>query len=129
MTSPTSGKEVVLVVEDDATVRRAVCRILQLHGYEVLQANNGEEALRTIPQQPKPVDLVITDVVMPQMEGTKLVSLLRTSYPAMRVLFMSGYSADYLQMRGAAEDAAFMPKPFTFDGLARRVREVLDGAS
>lgn len=121
------GTEVVLVVEDEPIVRSAACRILQLHGYRVLQATNGDEAIRAMQESDPSVDLVITDVVMPGMQGTALVTFLRTSYPRTRVLFMSGYNPDYLEVRMAADNAPFLSKPFTYDGLAQRVRQVLDG--
>jgi two-component system cell cycle sensor histidine kinase/response regulator CckA len=126
MNSAMVGTEMVLVVEDEPIVRKAACRILQLHGYRVLEATNGEEAIVAMQASDTPVDLVITDVVMPGMEGTTLVSYLRTSHPRTRVLYMSGYNPEYLQVR-AAPDEAFLAKPFTFEGLAQRVREVLDG--
>lgn len=119
--------EVVLVVEDETVVRTAASRILRLQGYFVLEAENGEHALRVMHDYHAPVHLLITDVVMPEMEGTQLVALLRSWYPQMRVLFMSGYKPEYLNLHADVEDGCgFIAKPFTFEGLAHRVREVLD---
>jgi two-component system, cell cycle sensor histidine kinase and response regulator CckA len=126
MTENANG-EVVLVVEDERVVRSAVCRILRLQGYHVLEAEHGEDALRVMHEYHAPVHLLITDVVMPEMEGRELVALLRSWYPQMRVLFMSGYKPEYLNIQPDADDgSAFLAKPFTFDGLAVHVRQVLD---
>lgn len=117
----------MLVVEDENVVRSAVCRILRLQGYQTLEAANGEDALRVMHDYHAPVHLLITDVVMPEMEGRELVALLRSWYPRMRVLFMSGYKPEYLNIEPDLEDGrAFLAKPFTFDGLAQQVRRVLD---
>ena len=122
MTQDTSS-EVVLVVEDELVVRTAVCRILRLQGYHVLEAENGEDALRVMHEYHAPVHLLLTDVVMPEMEGRELVALLRSWYPQMRVLFMSGYKAEYLNIEPDADDGrAFLAKPFTFESLAQQVR-------
>lgn len=126
MTQEARG-EVVLVVEDERVVRSAVCRILALQGYHVLEAENGEDALKVMHAYGAPVHLLLTDVVMPEMEGTKLVAFLRSRHPQMRVIFMSGYNPQYLQLHPDMEDGiAFLAKPFTFEGLTQRVREVLD---
>lgn len=120
-------REVVLVVEDEQVVRSAVCRILRLQGYQVLEAENGEDALRVMHEYHAPVHLLLTDVVMPEMEGRELVALLRSWYPQMRVLFMSGYKAEYLNIEPDAEDGqAFLAKPFTFESLAQQVRALID---
>jgi two-component system cell cycle sensor histidine kinase/response regulator CckA len=119
--------EVVLVVEDERVVRSAVSRILRLQGYRVLEAENGEHALKVMHDYHAPVDLLITDVVMPEMEGRELVALLRSWYPQMRVLFMSGYKREYLNIEPDEDDGvAFLAKPFTFESLAQQVRQVLD---
>jgi len=119
--------EVVLVVEDEVIVRAPVCRMLRHLGYFVLEANNGEDALLVMQEYHSPIHLVITDVMMPEMDGPALIAMLRDWYPQMRVLFISGYSAEHLTAQGGmVHGAAFLPKPFTMDALARRVREVLD---
>lgn len=121
------GSEVLLVVEDEPAVRAPICRTLRRLGYLVLEANNGEHALRVMQEHHAPVHLVITDVMMPEMRGTELVDLLRDWYPQMRVLFISGYSSQYLEARGGRVDGgSFLAKPFSLEVLARRVRELLD---
>jgi len=131
--SATSGdgemvpSEVVLVVEDEPAVRAPICRQLRNLGYFVLEANNGEDALLVMQEYHSPIHLVITDVMMPEMNGAELVSMLRDWYPHMRVLFISGYSAQYLEARGGTvQGSAFMAKPFSLDDLSHRVREMLD---
>ena len=119
--------EVVLVVEDEPIVRAPICRILRNLGYFVLEANNGEDALIVMQDYHSPIHLVITDVMMPEMDGTQLVSLLRDWYPQMKVLFISGYSTEYLEAQGGmVNGAAFLAKPFSSDSLGQRVRETLD---
>lgn len=123
----TNAAEVVLVVEDEPSVRAPMCRMLREQGYLVLEAGNGEEALRVMQEHHAPIHLVITDVMMPEMDGAELVSLLRDWYPGMRVLFISGYSKQFLEARGdTVEGSAFMAKPFSLVAMARRVRELLD---
>ena len=119
--------EVILVVEDEPSVRAPMCRMLREQGYLVLEAGNGEHALRVMQEHHAPIHLVITDVMMPEMDGAELVSLLRDWYPGMRVLFISGYSKQFLEARGdTVEGSAFLAKPFSLDAMARRVRELLD---
>ena len=119
--------EVILVVEDEPSVRAPMCRMLREQGYLVLEAANGEHALRVMQEHHAPIHLVITDVMMPDMDVSALVSLLRDWYPAMRVLFISGYSKQFLEARGdTVEGSAFLAKPFSLDSMARRVRELLD---
>jgi two-component system, cell cycle sensor histidine kinase and response regulator CckA len=104
-----------------------VREILQLTGYLVLEAGSGEEALRICAGQDGPIHLLFTDVMMPGMSGPEVVQRLARIRPAMRVLYMSGYSDDALIRRGAIEQgAAFLQKPFTPEALAHKVRAVLD---
>ena len=122
-----NAAEVILVVEDEPSVRAPMCRMLREQGYLVLEAANGEHALRVMQEHHAPIHLVITDVMMPEMDGAELVSLLRDWYPGMRVLFISGYSKQFLEARGdTVEGSAFLAKPFALDAMARRVRELLD---
>jgi PAS domain S-box-containing protein len=121
------GWESVLVVEDDPAIRSHTSRALQGRGYSVLEAESGREALRLAEEYDGPIDLVITDIVMPEMSGRKLAESLRAVHPAARVLFMSGFTMDEVVRQGLVDaDAKFIEKPFTSDYLARKVREVLD---
>ena len=121
------GTERVLLVEDDPTVRRFVVRVLAEHGYDVLEARSAEEALLLDRQVEVPVDLLLADVVMPGLNGAELAAQLGANRPDMRVLFMSGYSDQSLQARGAAgRGILLIAKPFGPDELASAVREVLD---
>ena len=122
------GAERILLVEDEPGVRKLACRVLRRCGYEVLEASSGEDATRICAQRSgADIDLLLTDVVMPGMNGAELAHMLATSHPEMRVLYMSGYAEDRLiEQTGLAAGVPFMPKPFTPDSLARKVREVLD---
>jgi two-component system, cell cycle sensor histidine kinase and response regulator CckA len=121
------GSETLLLVEDEATVRSSVRRLLEWHGYRVVEAGNGSEALRIYEDNPQAIDLVLTDLVMPEMGGHELVEQLRVRNPALRVVFMSGYTERAVINNGSMPPGtAFVEKPFTVDTLMRRLREVLD---
>jgi CheY-like chemotaxis protein len=121
------GCEIVLVVEDQADVRQFVCRTLERLGYEVLVAENAGEALLICEQHEGPIDLLLTDVVMPRMSGPQLVARLSTVRPGLKTLFISGYPEDTLVNSGALEGSiALVNKPFTPGEIGRRVRQVLD---
>jgi two-component system cell cycle sensor histidine kinase/response regulator CckA len=126
--SELAGGEVVLVVEDEPSVRSPVCRMLRNLGYYVLEATNGKQALEVMEQHHAPVHLVISDVMMPEMDGAELVDLLRGWYPRMGVLFISGVSPDVLDAQRATtvRNSAFLPKPFSMQVLAKMVRGILD---
>jgi two-component system cell cycle sensor histidine kinase/response regulator CckA len=124
---PAVPAEVVLVVEDEAIVRAPICRMLRTLGYFVLEANNGEDALLVMQEYHSPIHLVVTDVMMPEMDGPSLVAMLRDWYPRMKVLYISGYSNEYIEARGGqVNGSAFLPKPFSLQTLSGRVREILD---
>jgi two-component system cell cycle sensor histidine kinase/response regulator CckA len=124
------GAETILLVEDDQAVRMVARRILACWGYTVLEAVTGAEALLIVERQGSEIDLVLTDMVMPEMSGPELASVLRERHPALRVLFMSGYSRNVLQQKRVfGAGSAYLEKPFTPEGLAAKVREVLDGGS
>lgn len=120
------GKETVLLVEDEPLVRRLASRVLGGLGYTVLEAANGEEALR-LARAGEAFDLLLTDVVMPGMGGQELAQAARAMRPDARVLFMSGYTDDAVVRRGLSERSIdFLQKPFTPSALAMKVRHVLD---
>src|SRR5262249_17488713 len=101
--------------------------ILGRLGYDVLEARNAGEALSLCEHHPRPIHLLLTDVVMPQMSGRELAERAASRRPAMRVLFMSGYTEDAILKHGILDEGlAFLQKPLVPDRLARRVREVLD---
>jgi two-component system cell cycle sensor histidine kinase/response regulator CckA len=125
---PAGGHETVLLVEDEEGVRRTVHSTLERRGYHVLVAGGGPEALEIARAHQGPIDLLISDVVMPQMNGRELAKVLTLERPQMAVMFISGYPGDTLQTKGAlSAQAAFLPKPFTPLALSTRVREILDG--
>jgi PAS domain S-box-containing protein len=123
-----AGEETLLVVEDEESVRRLAVLALREHGYRVLEAANGAEALRTLGTFDDDIDLVVTDVVMPVMGGRQLVEALKPLRPDARVLYVSGYTDDAVIRHGVQRaDVAFLQKPYTPQELAEKVRRVLDG--
>jgi PAS domain S-box-containing protein len=120
------GTETVLLVEDELQVRGLAAGVLREQGYTVLEANNGEEALRLYVESEQTIHLLITDVIMPRMGGRELARRLCASRPEMRVLYISGYTEDPAFQRGGLGGTAFLPKPFTPSELAQRAREVLE---
>jgi signal transduction histidine kinase/CheY-like chemotaxis protein len=125
---PSGNGEVVLVVEDEADVRRMAERILSKGGYSVIGTSGGEEALEVCRDSDQPVDLLLTDVIMPGMLGTELVEQIRPIRPDLGVVFMSGYSHEVLAPEALAEEngTAFIEKPFNAGELLHVVRGVLD---
>jgi two-component system cell cycle sensor histidine kinase/response regulator CckA len=122
-----SGSETVLLAEDDEAIRTLGARVLGSLGYNVLVARTGGEALRIVAEYAGPIDLIATDVVMPEMNGSQLVERVLEARPDIRVLFMSGYTDDEVMRRGVIDgQTAFLQKPFTPDLLAHKVRQVLD---
>jgi two-component system cell cycle sensor histidine kinase/response regulator CckA len=121
--------ETVLVVEDEEAVRSVVSRLLESEGYKVLQAEAGGEALDLVERSGGSVDLVITDVAMPNMNGRELAARLKTLRPQLPVLFISGYTDDDMVRRGLIEPhSPFLSKPFSPEALAAKVRLLLDRA-
>jgi CheY-like chemotaxis protein len=126
---PLQGSETILLVEDEEAVRKLARTILQKYGYKVLEAPNGEEAIRIVQgQNGNPIHLMVTDVVMPRMSGRQLADRLASLWPGMKILYMSGYTDNAIVHHGVLEPGiAYIQKPFTPDGLASKVREILDG--
>ena len=125
--TPRPGTETVLLVEDETEVRRLVERLLRMQGYTVLSAASPAEAIAAARASGK-IELLVTDVIMPGMNGREMAAVLASERPRMRVLYMSGYTDAAIAQQGILPPGtAFLSKPFTPDVLARKVREVLDG--
>jgi CheY-like chemotaxis protein len=121
------GTETILVLEDEPRVRKLICEVLLGRGYHVLEAVRGEEAIRKATDFGGTIHLLLTDVVMPEMSGPQAVEQIRAVYPAIKVLYVSGYTDEAILHHGIqATDQAFLQKPFLPDTLARKVREVLN---
>lgn len=121
------GSETILLVEDNAEVRQVATRILRRNGYRVLEAVNGADALRVYESEPASVDLVVTDIVMPEMGGAELAERIREVQPDARFLFTSGYTEDAVMRQSfLTAGEAFIEKPFTPASLAQKARETLD---
>jgi PAS domain S-box-containing protein len=123
------GSETVLLVEDHDEVRKLTRTILEAYGYYVLEAANGSEALVVEKGHASEIDLLLTDVILPGMNGKSLSERLQVLRPKLKVLFTSGYPAEVIARRGVLErDVAYLPKPFSPEALASKVREVLSDA-
>jgi len=121
------GSETVLVAEDEGLVRGIATRMLRELGYTVLEAANGIEALRVALAHGQRIDFLLTDVIMPEMNGKALAEHLSVPWPGLKVLFISGYTAEAIAGQGILEEGRpFLQKPFSPEALARKVREVLD---
>ena len=121
-----SGIGNVLLVEDEEAVRAFGSRALRNKGYNVLEANSGEQALEVLRDSAEQIDLLITDVVMPKVDGPTLVKTVRESHPDLKVIFISGYTEDnFRQKLGEDEGIHFLPKPFSLKQLAAKVKEVM----
>ena len=126
---PKKGSETILLAEDAEVLRRLLREILVQHGYTVLLAGNGAEALQRSREHTGPIHLLVTDMVMPQMSGRELASRLLPQRPETKILYMSGYTEEAIATHGVLDaGTAFLEKPFSPDSLARKVREILDAA-
>ena len=122
----TQCRPIVLIVEDEAGVRRLAQRVLEKSGYKILTAEHGAQALEVIANMPHPPDLVLSDVVMPHMGGKELAMRLKTTAPGLPVLFMSGYANEDMRIDELLEESTFLPKPFTPAALSEKVRRLLE---
>ncbi len=121
------GNETILLVEDDEAVRTLARRVLQQYGYKVLTAGRPGEAIQLYQQHADAIALLISDVIMPEMNGRQLAETLQADQPRLRVLYISGYTDDQIAQHGILQPGLdLLEKPFTSDKLARRVREILD---
>ena len=127
ITSVLGGGETILVVEDEMGIRDLLNETLKKRGYTILLATNGEEAIRYGEKHQGTIDLLLTDVIMPKMNGKDVATKLRLSRPEMKVIYMSGYTKNTIANRGVLDEGLnFLEKPFTPTAAAKRVREVLD---
>jgi PAS domain S-box-containing protein len=121
------GSEAILIVEDDQMVRKMVCQVLRMYGYQVVEAASAGDALRACDAFQGPLSLMVTDIVMPQVSGQELAARVAPRRPEMRVLYISGYNDDAVVRHGVFNNTtSFLQKPFTPSVLAKKVREVLD---
>jgi two-component system, cell cycle sensor histidine kinase and response regulator CckA len=121
------GTETILLVEDEVGVRNLAYFVLQTQGYNVQAASDGKAALRMVGSHKGPVHLLVTDVVMPVMNGREMAEELHLRYPQMKVLFTSGYTDDAVVRHGVLQaEVAFLQKPYSPQALARKVRQVLN---
>jgi len=128
--APEKGVETILLVEDETVVRQLVAEILESHGYSVLSAGDGPSALELLRRHGDPVELLVTDVVMPGMSGPEVAKAVTSMRPGMQVLYISGYTDSAIGHHGVLEPGiAFLQKPFSADDLVRKVRSVLDGVT
>ena len=121
------GNEMILIVEDEEKVRKLAGKILERQGYRILEASQGDDALRISERHGGPIDLILVDVIMPGMSCSELAKHLKSPHPKMKVLYMSGYTDNAIVRHEVLEKGVnYIQKPFTMEGLARKVREVLD---
>ena len=117
----------ILLVEDDPPIRRLMRRMLEGRGYQLLEASNGMDGIKIAADYDQPIHLLVTDVVMPHASGFDLAQDLRASHPETKVLYLSGYAADSVAVRGGLKESgqAFLSKPFTKEELLQKIRDVL----
>jgi len=122
-----SGNETILLTEDEESIREFVLDILEEYGYKILEAEDGEKALELAKSYPQHIDLLLSDVVMPTMNGQQLAEALKDCHPETKVMFMSGYTEDTAIQKGILElKTGFLQKPFTANDLITKVRKILD---
>jgi DNA-binding NtrC family response regulator len=122
-----TGNETIMVVEDDHHVRKTAVKILELKGYRVVSASDGSECLKMMENMGRSIDLLMTDVIMPDMNGKELYLKIVDKFPGMKVIYMSGYTNDIIAHHGVlTEGVHFIQKPFSMADIASLVRRVLD---
>jgi two-component system, cell cycle sensor histidine kinase and response regulator CckA len=121
----TSAAGCVLVVDDETAVRRFAARVLEREGFSVLEAEHGADALELLATHAAMVEVVVSDIVMPHLNGVELMERLATSYPDLPVILMSGYATAALADLGIASPCSVIPKPFASDRLLEEVRRCL----
>ncbi|HEX8947905.1 MAG TPA: ATP-binding protein [Dissulfurispiraceae bacterium] len=127
-TSMPCGRETVMIVDDDATVRKLMVDILEPLGYTIIEASNGREAEKIIGNFHGAIDILVTDVIMPEMNGKELAEIFQAKRPGKKVLFISGYTRDAISHQGMIDEKVLLlDKPITPHKLARKIREALDG--
>ena len=120
------GRETILVVEDESTILQLARMMLERLGYKVITASTPEEAIRIATEFQDEIDLLVTDVVMPGMNGSELATYLLSIYPNLKNLFMSGYTSKVIARHGVVDpDGHFIQKPFTHQDLAAKVHDIL----
>jgi len=125
--APRGGSETILIAEDETSVRELIVAILETQGYSVLTASNGEDAVRVFEQNREGIDLIISDAVMPRLGGRELYEILQRRFPALKFLFISGYSVNAMSERFIIDEGLeLLHKPFNTIDLIRKVRELLD---
>ena len=128
MTAARTGSARILVVDDEPVIRRFAARVLEDEGFQVLEAEDGAEAPRVLGERLSDVDAVLSDIVMPKVNGVELLQVLTTIRPSLPVLLMSGYANAQLEGMGIAAPCAILPKPFAAEQLIEEVRRCLRGA-
>lgn len=128
MTALPSGPSRILVVDDEPVVRRFAARVLEAEGFSVFEAADGVDALRMMREEVTAVDVILSDIVMPRLNGVELMQVLAASHPQLPVLLMSGYASGELEGMGIAAPCAILTKPFPAEQLVEAVRRCLRGA-
>ena len=122
------GSETILIVEDDESLRKVAVKFLNRFGYNVIEAENPENALRIGKKHNRPIHLLLTDVIMPGMSGADLARLLKKERANLKIIFMSGYTDDTISLHGLLDPKVnFIQKPFTKQTLGKKLREIIDG--
>jgi len=121
------GSETILVVEDDPLVRNISIRMLKELGYKLLEAGSGPEALKILKDPERHINLLLTDVIMPKMDGTSLAKNARKIRPDLKILYVTGYPYSYLSGKiGNLDERNLLHKPFTIEDVAMKIRKVID---